>query len=39
MVEKGKPVFREGAGAKTLRLADTKRLRSGVVVLFYEPTR
>jgi dihydrofolate reductase len=39
MVGNGKHLFRNAVGPKTLNLVDAKRLRSGVVVLFYEPAR
>jgi dihydrofolate reductase len=39
VVGRGKRLFTGEVHNKMLRLADTKTLRSGVVVLFYEPAR
>ena len=37
VVGKGKRLFGEGSGTKTMRLLDTKTVGSGVVVLTYGP--
>jgi hypothetical protein len=37
IVGKGSQVFRDGVVTRKLRLADANTLRSGVVVLCYEP--
>jgi len=37
VVGSGKPLFGDGSGTTVLRLIDTKRFGSGVVVLTYQP--
>lgn|SRR5215813_2102426 len=39
VVGRGRHLFRDGVATTNLRLADAKKLTSGVVVLLYEPAR
>ncbi|MGO8946409.1 MAG: dihydrofolate reductase family protein [Ktedonobacterales bacterium] len=38
VVGSGKRLFRDGTATTSLRLVDTKRFGSGIIVLYYEPT-